>query len=328
METVKGTHLFNKDISTWFKGIAIIMIILSHYAEWWTWFYTEEGTSELIRNGISRFGPYGVAIFLLFSGYGLTKSAGNSRIGIKFILKRIVSVYIPYFILVLLIDLLSGGLEDMEDIIDLLYGNDFWYMTVLFSFYLAFMAIWLAFSNRHIRAVLMVIFTYWYSNYLYKAGEQDFWYISNIAFAIGVLLALYEPVIIKVVNKISFVATLIFAAGSVAVVRSALFVEHVWEQPVDEIRSRIIAVTIFTLFIVFLASRWNMYDNVLISFGKYSLYLYLSHTFLFMWTINHFKYEMSINFVIAAVVIIVVSIAMGALIELLLKPVTKKLNRA
>ena len=328
METVKGTHLFNKNISTWFKGIAIIMIILSHYAEWWTWFYTEEGTSELIRNGISRFGPYGVAIFLLFSGYGLTKSAGNSRIGIKFILKRIVSVYIPYFILVLLIDLLSGGLEDMEDIIDLLYGNDFWYMTVLFSFYLAFMAIWLIFTNCHIRAVLMVIFTYWYSNYLYKAGEQDFWYISNIAFAIGVLLALYEPVIIKVVNKISFVATLIFAAGSVAVVRSALFVEHVWEQPVDEIRSRIFAVTIFTVFIVFLASRWNMYDNVLISFGKYSLYLYLSHTFLFMWTINHFKYEMSINFVIAAVVIIVVSIAMGALIELLLKPVTKKLNRA
>ena len=328
METVKGTHLFNKDISTWFKGIAIIMIILSHYAEWWTWFYTEEGTSELIRNGISRFGPYGVAIFLLFSGYGLTKSAGNHRIGIKFILKRIVSVYIPYFILVLLIDLLSGGLEDMEDIIDLFYGNDFWYMTVLFSFYLAFMAIWLIFTNCHIRAVLMVIFTYWYSNYLYNAGEQDFWYISNIAFAIGVLLALYEPVIIKVVNKISFVATLIFAAGSVAVVRSALFVEHIWEQPVDEIRSRIIAVTIFTVFIVFLASRWNMYDNVLISFGKYSLYLYLSHTFLFMWTINHFKYEMSINFVIAAVVIIVVSIAMGALIELLLKPVIKKLNRA
>ncbi len=328
METVKGTHLFNKDISTWFKGIAIIMIILSHYAEWWTWFYTEEGTSELIRNGISRFGPYGVAIFLLFSGYGLTKSAGNHRIGIKFILKRIVSVYIPYFILVLLIDLLSGGLEDMEDIIDLLYGNDFWYMTVLFSFYLAFMAIWLIFDNCHIRAVLMVIFTYWYSNYLYKAGEQDFWYISNIAFAMGVLLALYESVIIKIVNKISFVATLIFAAGSIAVVRSALFVEHIWEQPVDEIRSRIIAVTIFTLFIVFLASRWNMYDNVLISLGKYSLYLYLSHTFLFMWTINHFEYEMSINFAIAAVIIVVVSMAIGALIELLLKPVTKKLNRA
>lgn len=327
MEAVKGTHLFNKDISTWFKGIAIIMVILSHYAEWWSWFYVEEGTSELIRNGISRFGPYGVAIFLLFSGYGLTKSAGERRIGIRFILKRIVGVYIPYFIIVLLIDILSGGLEDVEDIIDLLYGNDFWYMTVLFSFYLAFMAIWLVFSNRHIRAVLMVIFTYCYSNYLYKAGEQDFWYISNIAFAIGVLLAVYESVIIKIVNKISFVATLIFAAGSIAVVRSALFVEHVWEQPVDEIRSRIIAVTIFTLFIVFLASRWNMYDNVLISFGKYSLYLYLSHTFLFMWTINHFKYEMSINFVIAAVVIIFVSIVLGVLIDIILKPVNKKLNR-
>lgn len=328
MEPIKGTHLFNKDISTWFKGIAIIMIILSHYAEWWSWFYVEGGTSELIRDGVSRFGPYGVAIFLLFSGYGLTKSAGERRIGIRFILKRFVSVYIPYFIIVLLIDVLSGGVESVQDIIDLLYGQDFWYMTVLFSFYLAFMAIWLVFANRHIRAVLMVIFTFGYSNYLYRAGEQDFWYISNIAFAIGVLLALYEPMIIKVVNKIGFAAALLFGAGTIAVVRSALFVEHVWEAPIDEIRSRIIAVTIFTLFIVFLASRWNMYDNVLISLGKYSLYLYLSHTFLFMWTINHFKYEMSINFAIAAVVIVAVSMVMGVLIELLLKPVTKKLNRA
>ena len=114
MRESKGAGLFNREATAWFKGLAIIMVILSHFAEWWSWFYAEEGTKELIRYGISRFGPYGVAMFFLFSGYGLAKSAGKKRIGIRFILKRIVNVYIPYLIMVVLITLLSGGFEDKE----------------------------------------------------------------------------------------------------------------------------------------------------------------------------------------------------------------------
>jgi len=318
--------LYKRESSGWFKGLAIIMIILSHYAEWWSWFYVEEGTAELIRLGISKFGPYGVAIFFLFSGYGLVKSAGDKRIGWKFIIKRVLNVYIPYLVMVVSIVFLSGGFKTMDDILDLFYGHDFWYMKVLFSFYLAFMAIWFVFSNCHIRAVLISVFTYWYSNYLYVAGEQDFWYISNIAFAIGAILALYEPFIKKIVDKVGIIFAVVFGLGSVWVVHSALYVEHVWAQPTDEIRSRIIAVTIFTLFVVFLAAVWKWYDPVLPLFGKYSLYFYLSHTFLFMWAINYFEYEMSIRFVIATAIILVISFAMGILIEVLLKPINKKLR--
>lgn len=327
MEAVKNTNLYKRDATAWFKGLAIIMVILSHFAEWWSWFYAEEGTTELVRNGVSRFGPYGVAVFLLFSGYGLAKSAGEKRIGLKFILKRIVSVYIPYLIIVALIDFLSGGLKTLEDAKELLYGQDFWYMTVLFSFYLAFMAIWLVFTNSHIRAILMIVFTYWYSNYLYRAGEYDFWYISNIAFAVGVLLALYEPIVKKVIDKVGFIFAIVFGLGSVWVVRSALYVEHVWAQPIDEIRCRIIAVTIFTLFVASFAAVWKWYDPVLSILGKYSLYLYLSHTYLFMWAINFFKFEMSVNFAIAAAVILGISVTLGSLIDLLLKLPIKLINK-
>ena len=303
------------------------MVILSHFAEWWSWFYAEEGIRELVRYGISRFGPYGVAIFFLFSGYGLAKSAGDKRLGIKFISKRIVSVYVPYLIMVVMITLLSGGFEDREDVLDLFYGQDFWYMTVLFSFYLAFMTIWLVFNNCHIRAVLLTVFTYWYCNYLYTEGAQDFWFISNIAFATGALLALYEPVIKKMMDKVGIIFVLLFAAGSIAVVRSALYVEHVWEEPIDEIRSRIFAVTIFTLFVASFAAVWKWYDPILPILGKYSLYFYLSHTFLFMWAINHFEYEMSVNFAIAAVIILVVSVLVGSLIDLVVKPIVKLINK-
>lgn len=310
----KKNVLFSKETSTWFKWAAIVMVVVSHYAEWWAWFTVEEGTREIIRFGLSRFGPYGVAIFLLFSGYGLAKSAGNGRIGPKFILKRVIGVYIPYLIMVIMLEVCSGSLHSLSDLANIWYGQNFWYMTVMFSFYLAFMTIWLIFKNRHIRAILLILFTYLYSNYLYNAGEYDFWYISNIAFAIGVIFALYEAEVLRLNTIVRSVLGAVFGLGSVYVVYSALYVDHVWEQPLDEIKSRIYAVTVFTLFIVFFASVWRYYDPIGIFLGKYSLYFYLSHTFLFMWAINHYEYDMSVRFLIATVIIVVVSVGLGMII--------------
>ena len=315
MDKMKKNVLFTREASVWFKWAAIVMVIASHYAEWWSWFTVEEGTREVIRFGLSRMGPYGVAIFLLFSGYGLAKSAGNNRIGLKFILKRVLSVYIPYLIMIILIEFLAGNLHSLDDLSGIWYGQNFWYMTVMFSLYIGFMAIWLLIKNRHVRAVLMAVFTYLYSNHLYNAGEYDFWYISNIAFVMGVLFALYEAEVLKLNTILRAVLMVVFAFGSTYVVYSGLYIEHIWTQPLDEIKSRIYAVTIFTFFIAFLASVWCYYDPVGRFLGKYSLYFYLSHTFLFMWAINHYEYEIGIRFLIATLIIIVVSVVLGMIIN-------------
>lgn len=330
-EETKKVNLYSRQASTWFKGLGIIMIVLSHFAEWWSWFFTEEGTREIIRDGISRCGPYGVAIFFLFSGYGLVKSAGDKRIDWRFVLKRIVSVYIPYLVIVTSITLLSGGFdfENVGEFGKFLYGDDFWYMTVLFSFYLAFMAIWFVVTNRHVRAVLMAVFTYWYSNHLYVTGEQDFWYISNIAFAIGVLLALYESYAKIVMDKVGILLAIVFGAGSYWVVYKTLYTEQVWAMPVEEIRSSIIAVTIFTLFVVSFAAIWKWYDPVLPVLGSYSLYIYLTHTFLFMWAVNNgnIHEEMKVRILYAAVIIAVVSIVLGIVMDMMLKPLQNLLKK-
>lgn len=308
--------LFSRQASAWFKGLAIIMVVLSHYAEWWNWFHTLEGNAELFRLGISKFGPYGVAVFLLFSGYGLTKSAGGERIGLKFILKRLTSVYIPYVILVLLIEMLSDGLHTMQDFVDVLNGHDFWYMTVIFLFYLAFIVLWLIFKNRHLRAVGIIAFTVIMSYRFFVMGELDFWYLSNPAFALGVVLALYEPVVRKIPAAVNLALTAVFAAVSGFVVYSGVFVEHVWEMPEAKIQAEMWAVFGFTLFIVFLAASLKRYDVILQFVGKYSLYIYISHTFIFMWVINHVGYRMPARFGLAAVAILVVSIGLGMLINL------------
>lgn len=325
----KKINLYSRRASTWFKGLGIIMIVLSHFAEWWSWFFTEEGTRELIRDGVSRFGPYGVAIFFLFSGYGLTKSAGDKRIDIRFVLKRILNVYIPYLVIVIAITLLSGGFdfESAGDFRKFLYGDDFWYMTVLFSFYLAFMAIWFLFTDIHVRAVLMSVFTYWYSRHLYTTGEQDFWYISNIAFIIGVLFSLYEPYVKKVIDKLGIILTVLFGIGSGMVVHAALYTEKVWETPYEEAWSRISAVIIFTLFIACLAAVWKWYDPVIPVLGSYSLYFYLTHTFLFMWAVNNIEEDMKVRILIAAGLIAMVSIVMGIIMDILLKPLQNLLKK-
>lgn len=315
MHKARKQTLFTREASGWFKGLAIIMVILSHYAEWWSWFHTEEGIAELIRDGISRCGPYGVAVFLLFSGYGLAKSAGKKRIDGRFILKRLINVYLPYVLVVIIIELLSGGFEAPGDIVEILYGQDFWYMTVLFTFYIAFIVIWLVFSNCHIRAILISAFVVAYSNYLYRMGEYDFWYISNAAFIIGVVLAVYEQVLMKIIKKISVPFAVLSGAASLYVIYSALYIEHIWSSPVDEIRNRIISVLIFTLFVVFAATVWKWYDPVTRVLGKYSLYLYLSHTFLFMWAVNYFQFEMTVRFLLAFLITMGVSLVFGALFD-------------
>lgn len=328
-EEAKKVNLYSRQASTWFKGLGIIMIILSHFAEWWSWFFTEEGNRELVRDGMSRLGPYGVAIFFLFSGYGLVKSAGDKRIDWRFVLKRIVSVYIPYLVIISAIKLLSGGfgIEDARDFGKFLYGDDFWYMTVLFSFYLAFMAIWFMVTNRHVRAVLLCVFTYWYSNHLYVTGEQDFWYISNIAFAIGVLLALYEPYVKIAMDKVGIVLAIVFGAGSYWVVYKTLYTKQVWATPLEEIQSSIIAVTIFTLFVASLAAVWKWYDPILPVFGSYSLYFYLTHTFLYMWAVNNIDEDMKRRILIAAGLIAVVSIVLGIIMDMLLGPIERLLKK-
>ena len=330
-EEAKKVNLYSRQASTWFKGLAIIMIVLSHFAEWWSWFFTEEGNRELVRDGMSRLGPYGVAIFFLFSGYGLVKSAGDKRIDWRFVAKRFVGVYIPYLIIVIAIALLSGGFnfENAGDFGKFLYGDDFWYMTVLFSFYLAFMAIWFVITNTHIRAILISVFTYWYSNHLYVTGEQDFWYISNIAFAIGVLFALYEPYVKKAMDKVGIVLAILFGTGSGMVVYRTLYTEQIFAEPIDEIRCSIVAVTVFTLFVASFAAVWKWYDPVLPVFGSYSLYFYLTHTFLFMWAINNenIHEDMKMRILIAAVLIAVVSIVLGIVIDILLKPLQNLLRK-
>jgi peptidoglycan/LPS O-acetylase OafA/YrhL len=159
------------------------------------------------------------------------------------------------------------------------------------------------------------------------AGEYDFWYISNIAFAIGVLFALYEPYVKIAMDKVGILLAIIFGAGSYWVVYKTLYTIPTWTTPQEVIRSSIIAVTIFTMFVASLAAVWKWYDPVIPVLGSYSLYFYLTHTFLFMWAVNNIDEDMKRRIFIAAGLIAVVSTVMGIVMDILLKPLQNLLKK-
>jgi len=66
MEKTMKWQLMPKKETDWFRGIAVIMVVVSHYAEWWSWFAPMEGNAEIFRLALTKLGVYGVDIFFLF----------------------------------------------------------------------------------------------------------------------------------------------------------------------------------------------------------------------------------------------------------------------
>ena len=310
------TQLFTKKASLWFRGLAILMVLASHYAEWWEWLAPPAGACELLRLAISRLGPYGVAIFFLFSGYGLVHSAGLQITGFSFVKKRIFAVYLPYLLVVGILELFSGGFSGFSDVLQYLTGHDYWYMTGLFYFYIAFILLWALPANRHVHAFLFAAFTVLLSAWMYRNGDQSFWFVSNPAFAIGVFLAVYEPFFQKILDISRKWMPILLITGMAVSVYYGIFshATAAW-MPWKHVCTELFAVMIWTVLVIYMASVLRKADPVFPFLGNHSLYLYLTHQFLFMWVLNTFtETGLFLRFLMAAVITLLLSCFLGSLI--------------
>ncbi len=115
MDNTDKKTLMNKRETDWFRGIAAVMVVLSHYGDWINIIVTLDGNVETFRFALTKLGIYGVDIFFLFSGYAMVKSLGNRKMSWQFIWKRIKNVFIPYLIVIGIIELISGDLTSIHD---------------------------------------------------------------------------------------------------------------------------------------------------------------------------------------------------------------------
>lgn len=324
MDEKLNRQLMTQDNTLQFRGFAMIMVVLSHYAEWWGWFMPLEGNGAFLQSVLTRLGVYGVDLFFLFSGYALVKSwSGNGeRVTWQFVVKRIKGIYLPYLIVAGSIHLCSGGFEDVADVFKFLIGYDFWFMTVIFAFNIAFLVIYRVFGRfKAVRVISFCAFTAIFSRMLYIKEMQDFWYISNITFAIGIIVGEYEAGISKAIKKCRepLLIILILAMGLAA--WSGMWPSEAMQAATEGTRTgyKILATVIWSLLIMLLMMQCSRQNKVLAFLGSCSLYIYLSHTFIFMYIINHWEFSYITNFVLAAIVTVFVSWGLSQLIAWLLE---------
>ena len=123
-----------KQTSACLRGIAIIMVMASHYAEW----ILEGSKYPVVRETLCGMGVLGVDIFFFVSGYGLLKSAGERGVGRSFLWNRLKTCYLPYLMVVGIIMFLEGGLRDLKNWKDFLLGSEYWYISVQMVMYACF----------------------------------------------------------------------------------------------------------------------------------------------------------------------------------------------
>jgi|GEM_PF-4340064 len=180
-------QLIGKNTSYFLRGIAMIMVVLSHYFEWGETAITNKGLVAFM----SALGDPGVGIFFFLSGYALYKGYPNGMNGQakKYIISRLKGVYIPYLLIAGVIRLLDNGFTDFKSVIYYLTGRDYWFMAVIFAIYIAFLLVGMLPKWRlFIMTVLIIDLSLW----LYISGHEVFWYDANWCFALGMLISKYD----------------------------------------------------------------------------------------------------------------------------------------
>ncbi|MBD5475048.1 MAG: acyltransferase [Lachnospiraceae bacterium] len=317
MDNTCKTTLMNKHETDWFRGIAAFMVVVSHYGNWINILVSLEGNAETFRFALTKLGVYGVDIFFLLSGYAMIKSLGNGKMSRQFIWKRIKNVFIPYVIVAGIIELISGGLTSFHDFWILLIGYNYWYMCVLFIFYIGFMVIYAIIRVKGVRVIAFSVFTYAMSYKLYQSGMFPFWYVSNIAFAIGVIAGEYEEAVTKIIDRVWIPMIVLLTMGMAFVTRWGLTggVNLGGDPEEYQIWVQIGATVVWTLLILILASKCRIRDKIFAFLGRNSLYIYLTHTYVFMRCINDLTCNMYVRFMISPICIIAVSFLCNLLIS-------------
>ena len=304
--------MIDSKTSRLFRGIAILMVIGSHYA---AAMYVEP-VRLFAKEFVSTLGIYGVDIFFMLSGYGLVKSALKNGVNKEFVLRRFLNTYVPYLLVIGFFSIVDKSITNIQDLFKFLAGLDYWYMNVIFIIYILFMIVY---KIDKFRVILITIAIIGFCVFLYNYGRADFWFISNGAFLVGIYGAELENKFgLKVQEWIKKI-NLFTISVALTVIGWFIYTSS------GELWAHVFTSVCFSIVMFSLCVQFEGGGIILPSIGRYSLYIYLLHLRLF-WKIVMIKPEMNyaLNAAIAGVVTIVVCIALGFAIEWNLNRLFKK----
>lgn len=313
------TVLFTIEDSYVLRGIAVILITLCHYVYWdaiWQKHY-------IVFDVLTRVGPYGVSIFFLLSGYALVQSTSGRVVTWSFIWKRLKNMYLPYLLIVGFFGILDQDFTSLDAVKIYLSGNSYWYIASIIWFYIAFFLIWKLVKQNHFRLGLILLFTIGFSFYLCKSGHSDFWFVSNMAFPLGIFLAMQEKKVLKCIAHCFPLVISILFAGMLFFCWLGMWGYEWIDMHQTGIYWAIGANLWFCVFIVYLGQILFYHSRLLSYMGKHSLYLYLLHTPLYFRVMNHITDKWPKTIILA----VCITLPMAGLIHLLCNELFKFIEK-
>lgn len=148
METKQVNYRLCLEDSAKLKGIAIVLIIISHVAGMFQIRY------------FTPCGGIGVALFLFVSGYGLSESFDRNGLK-KFWKKRLITVLMPYF----MVEIFAAVIIPQWDAVSLIKSlllieprkSQIWYLQYLFLCYICFWCTYKFISKKYRLLILLML---------------------------------------------------------------------------------------------------------------------------------------------------------------------------
>jgi len=255
-------NYLSKSTTNNLKATAIILVILGHLGF------------------INKSGAWGVGLFLIISGYGLTQSYIKS--GIKgFFKKRILSVILPYSIVMLIwifIDYLLGYKYNILNIVTSILGLNFksridvtmWYIPFLILWYIIFFCIFILIKNNYYKIISMFIFSYIFHHKLYELFDSNVGVrLYTLLFPIGVLLGFLFSKELNISEK-----SLKSILGHIIIFSFILF--YISINRSNDYRYYTLSIIMFSIMIISIFMIVQDFESNILSFiGSISFELYL-----------------------------------------------------
>lgn len=275
------------------EGVLVFVVILSHIAM--SDYRLGIGSSSSMLVHVGALGRLAVSVFFFISGYGLLKQlqARKNAYIARFVRHRIMPFMLSYFISALVYygyyKVLSS-IRLADALKSLINGNPFivnsWFMEILLILYFIF---YLSgkICRSHISSTVLLVVT---GNILvfllfYLNSYPHNWYNTVLCFSLGILWALYEPLLGKVMrSKSLYIGTIIF----LLVLFLFLFLSRRLEAISSLLFAAIVIMISYTF--TFKNSFWKktkhiglemyLYHGLFISLFR-GKYLFINNTFIF-----------------------------------------------
>lgn len=262
---------------------------------------------------LENFGFALVAGFFFFSGYGLIKSMNQKENYMKgFLAKRLPKILIPFYVCIFIYiiagalcgrisfdlskahatDSLTLGYVDLIRAalgIDLLNGS-MWYIVEIVFLYIAFYIAYKLFKKEIVIIISMTLFIIGLTLFSLYHGhgpnwfQGEWWYNSTLIFAVGMIFAYKEELLLGIIKKFYFIYLILTAVFFYAFCRLThyMLVHHgYWTNSNTDkfmtLGSQLLQCLFFILLIIGILLKVKFSNKALSFMGKISLEFYLLH---------------------------------------------------